>query len=63
MDAIATDERDANEVEEDLSDYQGVLDDDLTEEEMKDQMELWSRQRNIRYLQLQPRFWSETDIE
>ncbi|KAJ4184843.1 hypothetical protein NW755_008756 [Fusarium falciforme] len=47
MDAIAIDERDANEVEEDLSDYQGVLDDDLTEEEMKEQMELWSRQRNI----------------
>ncbi|EEU37779.1 uncharacterized protein NECHADRAFT_102212 [Fusarium vanettenii 77-13-4] len=47
MDAIATDERDANEVEEDLSDYQGVLDDDLTEEEVKEQRELWSRQRNI----------------
>ncbi|KAM6517873.1 hypothetical protein FSOLCH5_006643 [Fusarium solani] len=46
-DAIATDERDANEVEEDLSDYQGVPDDDLTEEEMKEQRELWSRQRNI----------------
>lgn len=50
MDAIATDKRDASEVEADLSDYQGLADDELTQEEKMEQRELWSRQRNIRYL-------------
>ncbi|KAJ4328907.1 hypothetical protein N0V84_000695 [Fusarium piperis] len=48
MDAIATDKRDASEVNEDLSDYQGLGDDDLTEEEINDQRELFLRQANIR---------------
>ncbi|KAL6357126.1 hypothetical protein LRP88_10744 [Fusarium phalaenopsidis] len=47
MDAIATDERDAREVQEDLAEYQGLDNDDLTEEERNDQRELLLRQENI----------------
>ncbi|RSL47210.1 hypothetical protein CEP54_013522 [Fusarium duplospermum] len=47
MDAIATDERDAREVQEELADYQGLDGDDLTEEEREDQRELLLRQDNI----------------
>ncbi|RMJ15686.1 hypothetical protein CDV36_004625 [Fusarium kuroshium] len=47
MDAIATDERDAKEVREDLAEYQGLDNDDLTEEEREDQRELLLRKDNI----------------
>ncbi|KAJ4218572.1 hypothetical protein NW759_008465 [Fusarium solani] len=47
MDAIATDERDAREVQEDLAEYEGLGNDDLTEEERNDRLELWLRQENI----------------
>lgn len=50
MDAIATDERDAREVQEDLSEYQGLDSDDLTEEERNDQRDLLLRKDNIGYL-------------
>lgn len=50
MDAIATDERDAREVQEDLAEYEGLGNDDLTEEERNDRLELWLRQENIGYL-------------
>ncbi|KAL2694823.1 hypothetical protein Neosp_001410 [[Neocosmospora] mangrovei] len=47
MDAIATDERDAREVQEDLAEYQGLDNDDLMEEERNDQRDLLLRQENI----------------
>ncbi|RSM10793.1 hypothetical protein CEP52_003372 [Fusarium oligoseptatum] len=47
MDAIDTDERDAREVQEDLAEYQGLDNDDLTEEEREDQRELLLRKDNI----------------
>lgn len=50
MDAIATDERDAREVQEELAEYQGLDNDDLTEEEKEDQRELLLRKDNIGYL-------------
>ena len=49
MDAIAIDERDAKEVQEDLSEFQDLDNDDLTEEERNDQRELLLRQDNIGY--------------
>ncbi|RSM00468.1 hypothetical protein CDV31_011793 [Fusarium ambrosium] len=48
MDAIATDERDAREIQEDLAEYQGLDNDDLTEEERDDQRDLLLRKDNIR---------------
>ncbi|KAM0427908.1 hypothetical protein ACHAPT_007367 [Fusarium lateritium] len=47
MDAIATDERDESEVQEDLAEYEGVGSDDMSEEEKSDQRDLLLRQENI----------------